>query len=396
MNVLHITGDSKWGGGGVVIEALIRQAIERGRKVDMLSTDPRCHAAMTTLGAGIVNIDVIWRDIKPLRDIKGLVELCLYLRRHRYDVVHTHTSKAGFVGRIAARLAGVPVVLHTVHGFAFHEQTPGQTVAFYSVLEKVAGWFCDAIVTVSHYHRDWAMRLHIASGDKLKSIPNGIAHSRLSSDPQGSSFRERIGASRDSLVVVTHGRLADGKGLEYLIQAIPDVLAHSTRPCKFVFVGDGPQRSMLEDLARTLGVSDSVVFDGYQSDIGSILAGSDIVALPTLREGLSIALLEAMAAGKPIVATGIGSNLEATDSGKCAIIVPTRNPRALAGAIKSLAAEPQKARTLAQAARSRFLSTYCESQMTDAYERLYRDLLSSKRPSIVAAEPSLTSEAQGQ
>jgi len=392
MNILHITGDAKWGGGGIVIEVLVGMAVNRHWNVDVLTTDPRCQAAMTQAGAGIVDLDVIWRNIRPLRDLAGLLRLRRYLRAHPYDIVHTHTSKAGFVGRIAARLAGIPVVLHTVHGFAFHEETPWRKAAFYTLLEHIAGWFCDAIVTVSHYHRDWALRLHIAPPSKLLAIPNGIS-GRVSSTAS-ELFRDRIGACDDCFVVVTHGRLAAEKGLEYLLAAIPGVTHILGRPCKFVFVGDGPQQDDLMMLARRLCVSDSVVFDGFRSDIGQILAGADVVVLPTLREGLSISLLEAMAAGKAIVTTDIGSNLEATAHGECAETVRTKDIHGLAVAIERLSRDPERARALGEAAKARYQTTYRESQMVEAYEKLYQRLLGDRLPAHVIAELQSVPEAE--
>jgi glycosyltransferase involved in cell wall biosynthesis len=344
MKILHIIGDSKWGGGGIVIEALVAMAMENRWKADVLTTDPRCQASMSALGANIVSLDVIWRDIRPVRDLRGLLKLWSYLRAHHYDIVHTHTSKAGFTGRIAARLAGVPVVLHTLHGFAFHEETSWRKTVFYSLLERIAGWFCDAIVTVSHYHRDWALRLHIASHRKLRAIPNGIGDERVFSNDAPETFRQRIGVGQECFVVVTHGRLAADKGLEYLLAAVPRVIRRMNRPLKFVVVGDGPLRPDLLALCVQLGVSDSVVFDGFRSDVGNILAGADVIVLPTLREGLSISLLEAMAAGKAIIATNIGSNLEATVQGECALIVPTKDTDALADAIERLSLDPKQVR----------------------------------------------------
>lgn len=394
MKILHVIGESKWSGGAIVVSSLIRMAIERRWSVDILTTDSSCQQAMQRLGAGIVPLDVIWRSIRPLRDFAGLVRLWRFLRAHPYDVVHTHTSKGGFVGRIAARLAGVPVVLHTVHGFAFHEATPWQQTAFYTLLERIAAWFCDAIVTVSHYHRDWALRLGIAAPRKLHAIPNGIDEARVATASPPDSLRRRIGAGADCLVVVTHGRLAAGKGLEYLLAAIPRVQQSIDRPCKFVLVGDGPLCEELEWLTWRLGVSDWVVFDGFRPDIGEVLAGADIVALPTLREGLSISLLEAMALGKPIVTTSIGSNLEATAAGECALTVRTQDADVLAEAIEQLSRDPARAQTLGAAAKARFEATYRQTQMVEAYANLYQELVRKKMPAAIRTNPQLAHDGQ--
>ena len=123
MKMIHVVGDSKWGGGGTIILALADMARGLGWEVDFLTTDPICRQMAAAHGLGIIDLDVIWRDIRPLRDLRGLYRLYRFFKTHRYQLVHTHTSKAGVVGRIAARLAGVPAVLHTAHAFPFHEES---------------------------------------------------------------------------------------------------------------------------------------------------------------------------------------------------------------------------------------------------------------------------------
>ena len=129
--ILHIVGDSQFGGGAVLILRIAQEAAARGHRVDVLSTNPQFRQAIRENGLGELPLDCIWREIRPLRDLAGLWKLFRHLRRHRYDVVHTHTSKAGLVGRAAAWFARVPVVVHTVHGFAFHEESSARAVRAY-------------------------------------------------------------------------------------------------------------------------------------------------------------------------------------------------------------------------------------------------------------------------
>src|SRR5690242_16183816 len=149
IKLLHVVGDSCFGGASKVILRLAQMAKAEGWQVDILTTNPVFQQAAKSRGIGAIHLDVIRRPIRPAWDLAGLVRLSNFLRRESYAVVHTHTSKAGFVGRLAARLARVPVIVHTVHGFAFHEASPRPTRAFYTTLEHIASRWCDRIVAVN-------------------------------------------------------------------------------------------------------------------------------------------------------------------------------------------------------------------------------------------------------
>jgi glycosyltransferase involved in cell wall biosynthesis len=301
--------------------------------------------------------------------------LAQFLGRAGYTVVHTHTSKAGFVGRVAAKLAGIPIVLHTVHGFAFHEESSPLTIRIYAAMERLAAHAADCVVTVSEYHRDWANRLGIGNADKVVAIPNGIPAARVRSGRSRAVTRASLDIADGECVILSCGRLAPQKGLEYLLQAVPLFRSRLSRPLKVLLVGDGPARGGLETLAKNLGILQDVRFLGFRSDIGELLEAADLVVLPSLWEGLSIALLEAMAARKPIVATSIGSNLEVTQRGATAVLVPPRDARALAEAIVRLASTPKEADRLAEAAFDRYTANYTEERMLNGYLDRYQQLL---------------------
>jgi len=377
MKVLHIVGDSKWGGGGAIILALADMAHDLGWDVGMLTTDPVCQGMARAHGVEIVDLDVIWRNIRPIRDLGGLHTLYRFLRANHYDVVHTHTSKAGFVGRIAARAAGVPVVIHTAHSFPFHEDSSPAFAFFYRCLEKCAARFCDRIVTVSRYHRDWGIRAGIADGGRLVAIPNGISEDNIAVTKGPAQIRAELGIPSDEVFIFTPGRLFAGKGLEYLIDCIPALTRNLSRSFRIVLAGDGILRPPLEQRAAGLQGRNKVLFLGFRTDIGNLLNACDIVVLPSLHEGLSIALLEAMAARKPIVATSIGGNLEPTANGRGAMIVPPKSSTALAAAITTLLHSPELAAEKAANARSLYSLNHTLDAMTTRYKALYEELTSN-------------------
>lgn len=376
VKLLHVTGDSRFGGAAAIILGLSRVARSEGWQVDILTTDPTFQQILMRQGFGLVNLDVIRRPIAPLWDLLGLFRLVRFLRSHRYHIVHTHTSKGGFIGRLAARLAGVPVIIHTVHGFAFHEASPPSERMFYAVLERIASHWCNQIVSVSEFHRDWAVRLGMCRSSRIIAIPNGIAPPHQSAD--GNSVRRNLGVPSDDLLILSVSRLAPDKGVDYLLQAA--AMIPRSRHIRLAIAGDGLERPNLERLAYALGIADRVLFLGFRNDIPDLLAASDIVVLPTLREGLSISLLEAMAAGRPIVTTTIGSQLEVASHGEMACLVPPADSRSLHDAICRLADDSALRTRLAANTRAVYESYYTEQRMLQSYRQLYLRLLGTSSP----------------
>ncbi len=278
----------------------------------------------------------------------------------------------------------MPVIVHTAHGFAFHEESPASVRRFYSALERLASRWCDRIVTVSEFHRTWAIELGMCSPRRIMAIPNGIAEVVRNREVGLAEVRREMGARHGDLVILSMARLAPDKGLEYLIEAAT-LLPRTARPIRIVIAGDGPERDRLEQLAARLGVTGRVVFLGFREDVGDLLAASDLVVLPSLREGLSIALLEAMAAGKPIIATSIGSQREVASRADMARLVRPADARALSQAIVDLAGDEALMASLGTNARALYESRYTEDRMLRSYRRLYVELLTAKCPAILAA-----------
>lgn len=396
MKIIHILGDSKYGGAAKSIIRLAQLWGKAGWEAQILTTDPQFQAAAAAAGVRTVPVDCIWRDIRPLQDLIGLYRLWRFLRQGGFTVAHTHTTKAGFVGRLAARLAGVPVVIHTVHGFAFHERSSPAKIAFYTVLETVAGWCCHRIITVSEFHREWAMQLGIAPASKLKAIPNGIP------DPPGgpsvSAIRSTLGLGPDDIFLFTPGRVAEEKGLEELVEAMKMLRERGLGNVRLLFAGDGPLLPELRRRVEERGLQENVRFLGFREDISDLLRAADIVALPSWREGLSIALLESMCAGRPIIASTIGSNKEALGArdgqGACGLFVNPGDAPGLAESIEKLVVHPALRDSLGARARGRWQLHYSSERTLAAHERTYQELLRSRgrMDPLAAALPARNSQ----
>ncbi|MEM4202814.1 MAG: glycosyltransferase family 4 protein [Candidatus Methanomethylicaceae archaeon] len=378
--ILHIIGDSRFGGGVRVILSLIKMAQHHGWVADVLSTDPVVKREFELRGVKVVALPVIWRNTSPVRDCVGLVRLIHFLASSDYSIVHTHTSKGGFIGRLAARMARIPIIIHTVHGFAFHEFSHPVSLYFYSRLERLAAHWCHCIITVSNFHRDWALRLGIAPPDKIIAIPNGISTDHLRVTTALLEMRARLGLSSKDKVILTLGRLFPQKGVEYLIQAMPRVLSSVGQPVVLLIAGEGPLLDNLRGLTEKYGVSQHVRFLGFRKDIGDLLNAADIVVLPSLWEGLSIALLEAMAMAKPIITTAIGSNREVIDDGRNGILVQPADSNGLAQAIISLLSDPFLMLRLGKTAQETFFTYYTEERMLEQTWQVYSDLIRQRMP----------------
>jgi glycosyltransferase involved in cell wall biosynthesis/ribosomal protein S18 acetylase RimI-like enzyme len=374
LKILHIVGDSRYGGVARIILGLAREAKAAGWQLDVLATDPAVQAALKRHSIGVVDLDVIRRSIRPLRDLSGVLRLSRFLKNAGYGIVHTHTSKGGFVGRLAARLAGVPIVVHTMHGFAIHELSPAWARVVYTALERLASRWCHRIISVSQFHKDWALDLRMCPSWQIQAIPNGITPDPASGCLDRLELRRKLGAEEGDLLLLTPTRLAWDKGLQHLVEAAT-LLPRGNPGYRLVIAGDGPARARLEQLAQSRGVADRVVFLGFREDVADLLEAADVVVLPTLREGLSMSLLEAMAAGKPTITTSIGSNREVADQAEMAILVPPADPAALADAIQHAARDPKGMAVLAANARSLFEARYTEERMLNSYQQLYLGLL---------------------
>jgi glycosyltransferase involved in cell wall biosynthesis len=302
------------------------------------------------------------------------------LRSDRFDVLHVHTPIAALVGRIAARLAGVPVRLYTAHGFYFHDEMPPAKRRFHIALEKLGARCGTHILTVSDEDRRTAIELGIARPGAIETIFNGVDTGHFDparfDDARRRAIREQHGMPAGSPVVGLVGRLVREKGFFEFVRAAKIVLA--THPeARFLVVGDvlpsdhDGSRDELNEEIQKLGIAERVVFAGMVKDTAPCLAAMDIFCLPSYREGMPISLLEAMAMELPAVATDIRGCREEVADGQTGWLVPTRDETALADRLLRLLANPAEARAFGKAARERVLTNFNIATVIENQVRIY-------------------------
>jgi len=376
--VLHvITRLDRGGSADNTISSCLRLA-ERGWDVSLAhgpTTDPsplmedlRRFQAIACTG-----IPTLVRPIRPVMDLRAAADLIRLMAGGRYDIVHTHSSKAGLLGRWAARRLGVPAV-HTPHGHVFEGYFgPALTRAIVAA-ERLAARWCERIVVLT----DKGMRDHLARGvgraGQFVTISSGVPLERVRGAREARAFsRAALGIRPDEIVVGCVARLVPVKGQEHLLGAA-SVLSERLPGLKVLLAGDGELRRPLERLAAALGMEGRVIFLGAVRDPVQALAAMDLFALPSLNEGQGRAVVEAMAAGVPVIASDVGGLPEVLDGGAAGLLVPPANPKALARAILSLAMDPARRARLAAAAGLR-ARRYDEAVMIEKLDRLYLEML---------------------
>jgi glycosyltransferase involved in cell wall biosynthesis len=326
-------------------------------------------------GLRLIVVNQLLREINLFQDVVALIKLYRLLKKGKYDIVHTHSSKPGVLGRIAAWLVGGHLIIHTIHGFPFHDFMHPMKRHFYIVIERLLAKFTHKLITVSKLNQRKAIQLHIAPPEKFMNIYSGIHFDRFEniSINKNEKCRE-IGIDSNSKVIGMVGRLSTQKAPHFLINAVPTVLQHHP-DARFIIVGDGELRPEIERLIKSLAIEKQVKILGYRSDIPELLMIMDIFVLSSSWEGLGRSLTEAMYLGRPVIATQVEGVPELVQHNKTGILVPPQNTQAIADAIIDLLAHPQKATSLGERAKIRVSKDFCAQRMVEDIECLYERLM---------------------
>lgn len=341
-------------------------------------------------GVEPVIIEALGREIFLKDDLRALVRLVRLIHQEKPDIIHTHTAKAGTLGRLAAKLTNVPIIIHTFHGHVFHSYFGFVKTSFFLWMEKLLAKFTDAIITVGEQQRREIINYRIAPPEKIISVPLGLNLERfidLTIDP--SVLRSELGLEPDTFLVGIVARLVPIKNHACFLKAARLVLERNDK-ARFVVVGDGELRAELEREARDLHIESRVIFMGFQHNLEKIYAGLDIVTLSSFNEGLPVALIEAMAAGKPVISTDVGGVRDLILDGHNGLLVPSNDHKALAEAIVYLLRKPERRAMMGQAGKEKAYPDFDKKRLVGDIDRLYRQLLDRLRPDGVKSGRGLS------
>lgn len=374
VKIMFVITSSGVGGAEKILYYTITGLDRTRYDLSMCSLKEKGEIAADLEHGGIEVFSLTMSDGDTLRgwwaSLGAFFKLLRYCRRFKPTIIHSFLFRANMIARLAGFLTHVPIVISSV-------RVMGGEKNYYYALEKVTSFMVDRYITVSERVKDHLVsRAHIPD-HKVTTIYNGVAlndqvrfHHGAQDPPCGLTSHDRL--------IIAMGRLHLQKGYAYLIHALAAV-REEFPAIKLFIVGEGEEENNLKNLVKSLDLTDQIMFTGLLPDSGKILSFAELFILPSLWEGMPNAILEAMAAGKPVVATTVGGVPELVLHGETGILVPPQDPDALARAILDLFRDPVKARTMGEAGRERVQVHFRIASMLEKTERLYHELLATKR-----------------
>lgn len=369
--VLHVITRVDGGGSAVNTVLSVEGAIARGYRVKMVTgaaTDEVAAQPYTLLLPELV------RNVHPAKDLLALFKLAALIRREKPDILHVHCSKAGFIGRMAGILAGHRNMIYTPHGHVFWGYFGPVKTRIYLELEKLAARVTRKIVALTDTERDEEIACGQARLEKFVVIPSGVdlgdfKPRAAEKDPE---LCARFGVRPDQVVLVSMGRLVEIKGLDVGLRAFINIAAEFPQTVLLI-AGDGPERESLEKMAADAGLSPRVRFMGWIDAKPEFLSVCDLFVMPSRNEGMGRAAVEAMAAGLPVVASGVGGIKDLVVNGESGLLCEPENAEALADNLTALLRDPARARWMGAhgAARAGLFSLVA---MMNGLDELYREV----------------------
>ena len=314
------------------------------------------------------------RDLHPWYDAKAFFQLCQYLSQNKIDIVHTHSSKAGILGRWAAWWMRVKHIVHTPHGHVFYGYFGALKSWVFIMIEQMCAWVTDRIITLTHQGKQDHIDYNIGPAEKFIPIYSGIdVEVYQKANDQNDVYRQEFGIPENHKIIGSVARLDPIKGNDYVLEAFIS-LAKKYDDVSLLFIGDGEQRRELEDRVKAEGLTSRVIFAGFREDIPSLLKYLDVFVLASLNEGMGRVILEAMAAGTPVIATRVGGIPELVEDRQTGVLVDAKNSDALEVAISLLLDDNILRESLIQEAYQQVNAKFSIQKMVKDIEKVYNEL----------------------
>jgi len=333
-------------------------------------------------GIDVGSISYLARYVHPWVDLWATFQIWRELKRFKPDIVHTHSSKAGILGRLAAQLAGVPVIIHTFHGFGFHDWQRPWVKRIFIFAERWTARFADKLIFVSKSNQDTALKLRVGKPEQYKLIRSGVKKSARASQEQAEAIKIKLGIPQGSALVTTIGPFKPQKNLSDYLRLAKAVTDLEPR-CKLLLVGDGMERPYLEQLRSSLKLDDKVMMPGWRTDVTDILSASDVFVMTSLWEGLPRSLLEAMNFGIPPVCyntDGIKDIVKNEENGflfRPGEIVPMAER--IVSLLRNSSLREKIGRAAASSIGNEFDIDVMVKQQEELYETLYKSKIQNKK-----------------
>ena len=327
----------------------------------------------------IVEIPELVRELSPMKDLKALSRLREYFKREKFDVVHTHSSKAGIIGRIAARQAGTPVVVHTVHGQAFHAYEKPWKKWLYINAERIAARYCDKIYAVAQAMIDQCVEAKVAPREKYMVVYSGMDTAAFANAKRDPELRKSLGIPENAKVVVTVARLFHMKGYEEVLPAAA-ALAKDFPDLHFLPVGDGPMFDDLQKQIADLGLTDRFHFAGLvpPHKVCDYIAQADLLWHLSLHEGLPRAVVQALAVGIPAIGYKLDGTPEVVLNGETGYVTAPQDVAAVVKHSSELLSDAELRRKMGENGRALVIDRFAWRRMADILEEEFLALLKEK------------------
>lgn len=386
IKVLHIITRLANGGADENTLYTINGLDSRRYDIDLMIGEENDRDMMNNLNLrediNIYKIEGLVRDIVPFKELKALFSIYRVIRKNNYDIVHTHIAKAGVLGRIAARLAGVPYIVHGIHGITFPETIGFLRRFLFKNIERFCGKFTDRFIPVGEDMKQKYIEAGIGEAEDYNTIYSGMELNKFkkaasNSEEKLNKLKSELGIKKDEIIVGNVSKIQKRKGYRYYLQVAERIVKEYDN-VKFLIVGSGPYQDVIKRKVKEMDLSDSVIFTGFRTDVEDVFSIFDIKVLTSLWEGLPRVLIQAAAVGKPIVTFDVDGAWEIVEENKNGFIVPMKDVDEMVEKVKLLLDDRKLRENMGDYSRTRIGDQWSVEKMVREIDQVYQELITDK------------------